>query len=389
MLPNGTNRNTTPENSTLVPAMKKESLLQLKFIATPFNYWWWYVGFFVVVGFFLGLNNKIYFSYIEKDVPLIEIIWPEVLEWSIWGVLCPFIIVLAKKYPKQSSGWPAILKFHFPIGILVSLFHSAIFSLLRFGIEVVLEDEFIWSVPKNFMNRLYNFPVPLMLYCSIVGITYAVNYYQQFKDEALKAAETQQKLAQAELLVLKKQLHPHFLFNTLHAISSLMHKDIDGADKMIARLSNLLRATLENTGVQEVTLKQEMEILRVYLEIEQIRFQDRLEVAIAVDPEIYDKKVPNLILQPIVENAIRYGVAPFKKLGKIAVTANQVNGYIELKVSDNGNGMPSTHEADIKEGIGLKNTRMRLQQLYGEKGKLLLNNIGQNQGLEVKILIPV
>ncbi|MEO1652716.1 MAG: histidine kinase, partial [Bacteroidota bacterium] len=207
-------------------------------------------------------------------------------------------------------------------------------------------------------------------------------------NEALKAAEMQQKLAQAELLVLKKQLHPHFLFNTLHAISALMHKDIAAADKMIARLSHLLRATLENTGVQEVSLKQEMEILELYLQIEQIRFQDRLEVSIQVDPAIYDKKVPNLILQPIVENAIRYGVAQFSKAGKISVTANQVNGHIELKVSDNGQGMPSTQAADIKEGIGLSNTRLRLQQLYGEKGQLHLHNIGQNQGLEVKILIP-
>ncbi len=369
--------------------MKKESLLQLKFIATPFKYWWLYICFFVVVGFFLGLNNKLYFSYIEKEVSLFELMWPEVLDWSIWGFFCPFIIVLARKYPKNSSDWLSKVKFHVPMGIMISFLYSAIYACLRYAIGVVLEEEHMWSVSRNFMHRLYYFQVPFILYCSIVGITYAVSYYQQFKDEALKTAEIQQKLAQAELLVLKKQLHPHFLFNTLHAISALMHKDIDAADKMISRLSHLLRATLENTGVQEVTLKQEMEILKIYLEIEQIRFQDRLQVSIQVDPEIYDKKVPNLILQPIVENAIRYGVASFMKQGKITVAANQINGHIELKVSDNGKGMPSTQEDDIKEGIGLKNTRMRLRQLYGEKGKLILNNLGQNQGLEVKILIPV
>lgn len=368
--------------------MKKESILQLKIIEKPFKHWWLFICFFVVVGFFLGLNNKIYFSYIEKKATLFELMWPEVLEWSIWGVFCPFIILLAQKYPKKSSGWLSKVKFHFPVGIIISLLYSAMYAWLRYGIGVLLNEEFLWSFSRNFMNRLYNFQVPLMLYCSIVGITYAIIYYQQFKDEALKTAEIQQKLAQAELLALKKQLHPHFLFNTLHAISALMHKDIEAADKMIFRLSNLLRASLENTGVQEVTLKQEMEILKIYLEIEQVRFQDRLEVSIQIDPEIYDKKVPNLILQPIVENAIRYGVAQFAKQGKIAVAANQLNGHIELKVSDNGKGMPSTQETDIKEGIGLKNTRMRLQQLYGEKGKLILNNLGQNQGLEVKILIP-
>ena len=368
--------------------MKKASPLQLKFIDDPLKYWWVFISFFVVVGFFLGLNNKIYFSYIDKKASLFELMWPELIEWLIWGIFCPFIILLAKKYPKKSSGWFSKVRFHFLVGLLISLSHSAIYAYLRYAIEVLLEEKFIWSFSKNFMNRLYYIYVPLMMYCSIVGITSAVSYYQQFRDEALKAAEAQQKLAQAELLALKKQLHPHFLFNTLHAISTLMHKDIDVADKMIARLSHLLRATLENTGIQEVTLKQEMEILKIYLEIEQIRFQDRLEVSIQVDPEIYDKKVPNLILQPIVENAIRYGVAQLTKQGKIAVAAYQVNGHIELTVVDNGKGMPSTQKTDIKEGIGLTNTRMRLKQLYGEQGKLILNNLEQNQGLEVKILIP-
>ncbi len=368
--------------------MKKGSLLQLRFIETPFKYWWLYICFFVVVGFFLGLNNKLYFSYIEKKASLFELIWPEVVEWSIWGFFCPFIIILARKYPKNSSDWLSKLKFHVPLAIVFSLLYSAIYACLRYVFGELLGEENMWTISRNFMHRLYNFQLPLILYSSIVGITYAVNYYQQFKDEALKTARIQQKLAQAELLVLKKQLQPHFLFNTLHAISSLMHKDIDAADKMITRLSNLLRATLESTGVQEVSLKQEMEILQIYLEIEQIRFQDRLEVLIEVDPEIYDKKVPNLILQPIVENAIRYGVAPFTKKGKIVVAANQINGHIELKVSDNGRGMLSTKTDDIKEGIGLKNTRMRLKQLYGERGRLILTNLDQNKGLEVKIVIP-
>jgi sensor histidine kinase YesM len=368
--------------------MNKDSFLQLKFIAEPLKHWWLFLSFFLVVGFFLGLNNAIYFAYIEKKASLFELVWPEVVEWGIWGMLCPFIIVLAKKYPQNSAGWLAKVKFHVPVGIITTLVYGVIYAFLRYFIGWLLSEDNLWSIPQNFMHRLYYLPIPLILYSCIVGITYAVGYYQQFKDEALKAAEIQQKLAQAELLALKKQLHPHFLFNTLHAISTLMHKDIDAADKMIVRLSHLLRATLENTGAQEVTLKQEMEILKIYLEIEQIRFQDRLEVSIQVDPAIYDQKVPNLILQPIVENAIRYGVAQFAKQGKVAVTAHRENGHIELKVSDNGKGMPSTKEADIKEGIGLSNTRLRLKQLYGEKGKLILNNLGARQGLEVKILIP-
>jgi sensor histidine kinase YesM len=369
--------------------MKKEPILQFKIIETPFRYWWLFISFFIVVGFLMGLNNKIYFSYIEKNVPLMELMWPEVLEWFLWGIFAPFIILLGKKYPKNSSGWLSIVKFHVPIGLIISLFYSAVYAYLGYAIDIFLDVEFKWSFSQYFMQRLYNLPLPLMLYCSIIGITYAINYYQQFKDEALKKAEIQQKLAQAELLVLKKQLHPHFLFNTLHAISTLMHKDIEAADKMIVRLSNLLRATLENTGVQEVTLKQEMEILKTYLEIEQIRFQDRLKVSIQVDPELYDKKIPNLILQPIVENAIRHGVIPYTRHGKIEVTANRFNQHIELKVIDNGRGIPNIKEVEIKEGIGLKNTRKRLEQLYGDDSQLILKNIDHNEGLEVKILIPL
>ena len=346
------------------------------------------MAFYLVVGLFLGLNNKVYFSYIEKKATLFELMWPEVIYWLIWGAFCPCIIMLAKRYPQPVASWLTKVKFHVPVGIGTSLLHLGIFACLRYAIGLLLAEEFLWTVSQNFMRGLYDFQVPLMMYCSIVGITYAIDYYEQFRDEALKAAKIQQKLAQAELLALKKQLHPHFLFNTLHAISALMHKDIDAADKMIVRLSSLLRATLENTGVQEVALRQEIEILKAYLEIEQIRFQDRLEVSIQVDPELYDKKVPNLILQPIVENAIRHGIAPFTKQGKIVVSAYQVNDCLELRVTDNGKGMPTDQKTESQKGIGLQNTRMRLEQLYGEKGQLVLRNLSQTQGFEVKIVIP-
>ena len=315
--------------------------------------------------------------------------WPEVLEWVLWGIFCPFIIQIAKTYPKATSGWLSKVKFHVPISIIIALLYAVVYAYLKYVIDLVLHEETLSTFSENFMFRLYYLSIPLMVYYSIIGLTYAITYYQQFRDETLKTAEIQQKLAQAELLALKKQLQPHFLFNTLNAISALMHKNIEAADKMIASLSNLLRATLENTGVQKVTLRQEMEMLKTYLDIEEIRFQDRLQVSFQIDPEVYDHKVPNLILQPIVENAIRHGVAKFNKQGKIEIAAHRVNNHIELKVSDNGTGIPEMLETDIKEGIGLKNTRMRLQQLYGEQGKLILNNIGQHEGLEVKILIPI
>src|SRR5262245_40790860 len=196
--------------------------------------------------------------------------------------------------------------------------------------------------------------------------------------------ETQ--LAQAQLQSLKMQLHPHFLFNTLHAISALMDDDVKAARRMIARLSELLRLTLENAGQQEFSLRQELDALERYLEIEQIRFQDRLTVRLAVAPETLDASVPNLILQPIVENAIRHGIAPRSSAGWIEIRAERREGMVELQVIDDGPGLQPAGE-ELREGIGLTNTRARLRQLYGDEHRIEIEDAAEG-GLAVKLSIP-
>src|SRR5262249_40591374 len=190
----------------------------------------------------------------------------------------------------------------------------------------------------------------------------------------LKASQLEARLAQAQLQALKMQLHPHFLFNTLHAISALMRKDVEEADRMITRLSDLLRLTLENVGAQEATLRQELEILGRYLEIEQRRFGDRLQVKMEIEPETLDARAPNLILQPLVENAIRHGIAPRSAPGLIEIRASRAGDKLELQVRDNGVGLPTDHREPIKEGVGLANTRARLEQLYGAAYRFEVNN---------------
>jgi two-component system LytT family sensor kinase len=186
----------------------------------------------------------------------------------------------------------------------------------------------------------------------------------------LKASQLQAQLAQSQLQALKMQLHPHFLFNTLHAISSLMRRDVEAAERMIARLSDLLRLTLENVGAQETSLRQELEFLERYLEIEQTRFRDRLQVKMEIEPETLDARVPNLILQPLVENAVRHGVTPHAGPGLI-----------------NGAGLPDARRAQIKEGVGWANTRARLEQLYGADHLFDLSNRDEG-GLVVSLTIP-
>jgi sensor histidine kinase YesM len=194
------------------------------------------------------------------------------------------------------------------------------------------------------------------------------------------------QLSRTQLEVLRAQLQPHFLFNTLHSIAALMHEDVGGADRMIARLSDLLRMTLENGAVQEVALKSELEFLDGYLDIEKTRFQDRLMVEEQIAPEALDCGVPNMILQPIVENAIRHGIARKSSPGKIEIRAAKSDGWLALTISDDGPGADATQVAGGK-GRGLANTRARLKCLYGEKQRFVTKQ-RPGGGMEVEMLIP-
>jgi sensor histidine kinase YesM len=196
-------------------------------------------------------------------------------------------------------------------------------------------------------------------------------------------------LTLAQLEALKMQLHPHFLFNTLHSISALVHRDPDAADRMIARLGDFLRLTLENSGAAEVSLQKELEFLTCYLEIERVRFQDRLTTSVEVEPSALDSPVPNLILQPIVENALRHGVAQSSAPGRVEISAKRENGSLRIRVRDNGPGLnrvTGSREA-FKEGVGLSNTRARLEQLYGESHRFEMSD-APDGGLLVTMVIP-
>jgi LytS/YehU family sensor histidine kinase len=222
----------------------------------------------------------------------------------------------------------------------------------------------------------------LLTYWLLVGLRHAADYYNKYKDRELKATQLEARLAQAQLQVLKMQLQPHFLFNTLHAISALVHKDVEAADRMITRLSEFLRLTLESVGMQEIELKGELESLDKYLEIEQVRFGDRLTVVRSIDPETLDLLVPNLILQPLVENAVRHSVAPRAAGGRIEIRARRKGDSLLLEVEDDGPGLPS---APVVEGVGLANTRARLEQLYGSAQSM---ELAPDRGFRVKLSLP-
>jgi len=228
----------------------------------------------------------------------------------------------------------------------------------------------------------------LLIYWFILLMSHAFSYYNSYRKGELKASQLREQLVQSQLEALKMQVHPHFLFNTLHSISALLNKDTEAARKMITRLGDFLRLTLENSGSQEVTLQQEIEFLNGYLEIERIRFQDRLTTDIYVDPEVLDVRVPNLILQPIVENAMRHAIGN-STAGRVEVVAAPRNGVVRIEVKDNGPGIQEDRILEVAhgKGLGLANTQARLVGLYGEAARFQLSN-NPTGGLVVTLEIP-
>ena len=211
--------------------------------------------------------------------------------------------------------------------------------------------------------------------------------YKRYRDREVRSSRLESELARAQVQILEMQLQPHFLFNTLNSIMVLIRQEPEMASRMVARLSEFLRLTLDSAGMQEVTLRRELEFLDRYLHIERIRFGDRLHIEQKVDPALLDAMVPNLILQPLVENAIRHGVSKRRGPALITVSAGRSNGDLTIHIKDNGAGLSSRNGGQVNEGIGLKNTRQRLHHLYGEASTFLLES-PPDGGVDVVMTFP-
>ncbi len=303
----------------------------------------------------------------------------------LWALATPLVLWFSRRFRIDRSNWIRRVLIH----LLLSLALVSVLLALHLVIYMFLLGRAGNITPfRVFSSIYYNLDRWLLFYWFILLMSHAFNYYNSYRQGELKAAQLHTQLVQSQLEALKMQVHPHFLFNTLHSISALLSKDADGARKMITRLGDFLRLTLENSGSMEVTLKQEIEFLNGYLEIERIRFQDRLTTDIHVDPEVLDARVPNLILQPIVENAMRHAIGNSTS-GRVEVTAVPRNGVVRIVVKDNGPGIQAdrTLEANRGRGLGLANTRARLVGLYGEAARFELTN-DPSGGLIVTLEIP-
>jgi len=314
--------------------------------------------------------------------------WRTVSVWLIWScgwaMLTPPVFWLARRYPLERGKILRSLLVHLVAGTIYSLL-----SLVIYLFVYLLVNETVWDVTFLRFQFLFvsEFHTCLLIYLIIVGLTHAYEYYSRYRERELAASHLQTRLAQAELDILKMQLHPHFLFNTLNTISVLMNKDVKAADRMLGNLSDLLRAALKNAHTNEVPLRQELEFLNCYLEIEQTRFSDRLKVSRSIDPLALDASVPSLILQPLVENAIRHGIAPRVDTGHVEILARRINGSVELRIRDDGPGLEEGFQSDFDQHIGLSNTRARLAQLYGSDHRFDLSNSPEG-GAVATIFIP-
>ncbi len=333
--------------------------------------------------FFFG-QQYVYSVNADREFKFLSDLVYQLLYFYVWGIFFFIITYLADKYRFEKSQLFKSVLVHTSFGFILALSHRILVYLPYVYLffpektsKIFLES----GVTKKTLIGAFD---SFLAYFLILGTYYGIDYYRKFKENIIRSAELEHQLSQLQLRALKMQLQPHFLFNTLHAISALMEEDVKSARRMQAKLSELLRHTLDNAGSQEIELAEELEFVKGYLEIEQTRFGDRLEVKYDIEENTLIAMVPNLILQPLVENAVKHGISNRAEGGTVTITISVNRNRLQFHICDNGSG---NGLKNIKEGIGIRNTRLRLERMYpGDFSFHLADN--KDEGFCVYIEIP-
>jgi sensor histidine kinase YesM len=346
-----------------------------------------------VLGLYLFSQSMVQKTFSHDPTPWSHHLASWMVGVYLWFLLTPVVLWLGRRFPFDRKHWISRTAIHLVLSVVIAILDLAVESVILrlLGVFPTIMTSFVATL--TFLV-IIGFHQSILTYWMLLGVQYSLGWYRNYeerKQEALRlelrSSQLESQLTQAHLSALKMQIQPHFLFNTLNAIMVLVRQQRGSeAEEMLSRLSDLLRCVLEDVDAQEVPLRRELEYVQLYLSIEEVRFQDRLRVEVAAAPEILDAAVPHMILQPIVENAIRHGIGRSASAGKIRISACRANEMLELKVEDDGPGLAPAN-AGQTHGIGLANTRARLGQLYRSKASLSVEN-GDEGGVTATIVIP-
>ena len=324
-------------------------------------------GIFVAAWTVIGIAGSIhcYFSYASLGEPMS---WAKSFAlgmslWYAWAILSLIIYQWTCWLPLETGLWPQRLALHVGAGVVFALAKLVMdFPIIKF-IYCPQPELLTFSVffPMALVGYFFRY---LLISWLLIGVAHGIWYFQKYRDREKRAAQMEARLTQARLQILRMQLHPHFLLNALNTIASLVHSDPDRADEALCKLGDLFRFVLEHSGVQEVSVREELDFIESYLEIEKLRFGSRVGVNIQVDRHLWQARVPPLLLQPLVENALRHGINGRVDPGRIDIRVVQIGDRLHLEVSDDGPGLSEDKSTTARGGVGLSNTRARLYELY-------------------------
>lgn len=330
------------------------------------------------ISLYVGINEPEYVS--ENITELVPF-------WAFWVTHAPLVFILSRRFSFDRTRLIKSLLVYLSVGTAWAMLMQGLPLILLLILRDLTSYDFrqLYRTDYDWVSILVN---NVTAYWVILSSSLIFVYYDQYRNEMLKASKLDAQLSNARLQALKMQLHPHFLFNTLHSITALILKNENrDAVKMVNRLSELLRLTLDNIETQVVALEDEVEFTRRYLEIERIRFHDRLAVEWDIDPQALKAQAPNLILQPLVENAMRHAVDANAGTSRIQIAAHLRNDQVVMEVRDDGKDWEKISGQNGAAGLGLKNTRERLSELYGEGYSFSLSR-RENEWTVAQIVIP-
>ena len=346
------------------------------------------LGLCTILALLSSLGAYVSGAGLDQVVPWGPVLRQEFKDWYACGLLSFGVLWFCGRNRLEHGRTGRWVLAHVAAACVFSILYVTLTSWLVAGERSIMRPGQILTFSYLFKKMaVHYFVMNQIMYWLVVFGHLGWDYHQRYRDREIQAAELQRELVQARLEALRMQLNPHFLFNTLHAISALIHEDPEAADRMVARLSELLRLSLDQSRPQQVPLSEEIAFLDRYLEIERTRFGDRLKIQKQIEPDTQNAIVPFLLLQPLVENAVRYGIEPREQEGHVSIVARRNNGMLELRVRDDGPGLPHDGDSPLRQGIGLSNTQSRLRHLYGEHFQFELADLSEG-GLEARISIP-